>query len=176
MPKTSDIIEPRLPVVSFPRWVPDADSRSMLREVTTNLYVGGALAVLERPRPHERWWGVVDCHGYDPVLQEREATMTLCPRLVRWGFEDGVSIPSGLLAAATDLARSRRGPVLLSCKMGASRSVSVAIAVLRVAEGMSAMESLARARAPGMAPMAATLASAHRWADEESARCRGDAR
>lgn len=167
VPAGSDV-----PAFAYPRWVPGADSRAMLREVAPNLYVGGLNAVQEHPTPTQEWWGVVDCHGYTDNTQARgrEEAMQTRHRLVRIFFHDGDPVPRELLTAAMGLTRKRRGPLLISCHMGASRSVSVAYAMLRVVDGLSDDEALARVKLPGCAPRPETLQSARRWADEYASR------
>lgn len=60
-----------------------------------------------------------------------------------------------------------RGPVLLHCKAGLSRSASAAYAVLRAHDGLSHEEALARVKAHPAFPMAITLNSARAWVREQ---------
>ncbi len=147
----------------FPRWVPGVNAQAMLREVGDNLYVGGMVAVCERPSKAREWWGVIDCHGYRHE-RDREIRYGQLPRVLRYGFDDGDRVPEALLAAAEALYRAAQGPLLVSCAAGASRSASVAYALLRVVRGYSDEGALARVRLPGGGPAPVTLASAERWA------------
>lgn len=147
----------------FPRWVPGVDSRAMLREVGDNLYVGGMIAVCERPSKTREWWGAIDCHGFREDGQ-RELRFGQLPRVVRYGFDDGDRVPEALLAAAEALYRAAQGPLLVSCAAGASRSASVAYGLLRVVQGYSREGALARVTLPGGGPAPVTLETAERWA------------
>ncbi len=156
-------------VSEYPRWHADADRRAALREVSSGLYVGGMIAVCERPYSHTDWWAVIDCHGYREE-GKRELRLGQLPRVIRYGFNDGGAVPPDLLSAAVSIFDARRGPVLVSCAAGMSRSVSVAYAILRVVEGFDHEEALRRASLPGdnCGPAPVTLGTAKMWSD---ARC-----
>lgn len=149
----------------YPRWH-RGDGRANLREVGEDIFVGGAIAVLERPARGRRWWGAVDAHGprHAEALR-RELAFGEVERSVRWGFEDGDAVPAGLLDAAVALARARRGPLLVCCAMGVSRSASIAYAVLRAVSGLGHDEALRRVACEAGRPLVATLASAKAWAE-----------
>jgi protein-tyrosine phosphatase len=147
----------------FPRWVPGTDARAMLREVGDGLYVGGMIAVCERPSKTREWWGAIDCHGFRED-GKREFRFGQLPRVIRFGFDDGDRVPEALLAAAEALYRAAQGPLLVSCAAGASRSASVAYALLRVVRGYSPEGALSRVKLLGSGPLPVTLASAEQWA------------
>lgn len=153
-----------------PCWVVGADARANLRRVHDNLYVGGAIAVLERPSPWTEWWGVVDVHGPEHNQAfRREAAFGKLAVFLRRGFEDGAPVPDGLLDAVASLIRRRGGPVLISCAMGVSRSASVAYAVIRAETGAGHEAALNAVACPGGRPLPVTLASARAWADVRGA-------
>jgi hypothetical protein len=145
--------------VTFPRYVLEADQRANLREVAPNLFVGGMIAVCERPTRTRDWWAVIDCHGYRQEGQ-REVRMGTLPRVVRYGFDDCGPVPVPLLVAASALYRERGGAMLVSCAAGASRSASVAYAVMRDVLGTPHDEALACVSQRGGGPHPTTLASA----------------
>ena len=150
----------------FPEWVRTADQRAMLRCVAPNLYVGGATAVLERVRPNVEWWAAVDVHGpRHSNAFRREPAYGDIARTLRYGFDDGAPVPDGLLAAVVAFVAPRRGPVLISCAAGVSRSASVAYAVIRAELGVGHDVALRLVSCPGGAPLPVTLNSARRWAD-----------
>ncbi len=150
----------------YPRWVKHADQRAVLREVSNGLYVGGMIAVCERPHTQTDWWTVIDCHGYR-VEHTREERFPRLPRVLRYGYDDGGPVPHDLLAATVALYDARRGPMLVSCAAGRSRSVSVAYAILRVAEDMEHDEALRCVSLPGdnNGPAPVTIGSAKMWSD-----------
>lgn len=85
--------------------------------------------------------------------------------MIRYGFDDCDVVPVALLVAAEALYRDAQGPVLVSCAAGASRSASVAYALLRVVRGYSHEAALARVKLPGGGPHPRTLATAQAWAE-----------
>ena len=161
--------EPLHPLM--PRWLPHVDARANLRLVHRDLYVGSAVAVLFRPGSGRDWWGAVDAHG--PAHSEafrREARFGELAACIRFGFEDGGPVPPALIEAAVGLARGRRGPLLICCAMGVSRSASVAYCVIRAETGATHEEALRAVSCPQGRPLPATLASARAWADARAAR------
>lgn len=152
----------------FPRWVATADHFAMLREAATNLYVGAETAVYARPSPTREWWAVVDVGPRRGADTPRETSLRLAFRVVRCSFDDGDPVPPWVFESAAALYRHAGGPVLVSCGAGASRSASVAYALLRTVAGLSHADAVARVALPGGGPMPATLASAKRWADTRS--------
>lgn len=148
--------------MTFPRYFSVADRRSNLREVAPNLYVGGMIAVCERPDRARDWWAVVDCHGYR-VDGNREVRFGTLPRVIRYAFDDAGPVPEPLLVAATALYRECGGPMLVCCAAGASRSASVAYAAMRVVHGIPHDEALASVSQGGGGPHPTTLASAQAW-------------
>lgn len=154
---------------AFPRWVPGVDERANLRCVHDNLYVGSAIAILSRARPRVEWWAAVDLHGLrHPESFRREAAFGAMGVFLRHAFDDGQPIPEGLLDAVAALVRRRRGPVLISCAAGVSRSASVAYAILRDESGVDHDEALRVVSCKGGRPMHGTLESARRWADHRA--------
>lgn len=154
--------DPRDEGLPLPRYVPGADQRANLREVAPGLYVGGMIAVCERPTQTRDWWAVVDCHGYR-VDGQREVRFGTLPRVVRYGFDDCGPVPASLLAAASALYRERGGDVLVCCAAGSSRSAAVAYAMMRDVLGAPHDDALARVSQRGGGPHPATLASAKAW-------------
>ena len=148
--------------MTFPRYVPEADQRANLREVAPGLYVGGMIAVCERPTRTRDWWAVVDCHGYRHEGQ-REYRFGTLPRVVRYGFDDCGPVPVSLLVAASALYRERSGEILVCCAAGISRSASVAYAMMRDVLGTPHDEALASVSQRGGGPHPTTLASAQAW-------------
>mgnify|MGYP006935509132 CR=1 FL=1 len=152
------------PVTTFPRWV---DRDANLRQVDVDLYVGGLAAIILLPRASIGAW--VDLaqasapRALGPATEA--ATAHMVPGAVlRLNVPDGGPLPADALWGAASVVAAHR-PVLVSCAAGASRSASVAYAILRV-RGHSHDEALRRVSSPcGPDPDGATLASARAWAE-----------
>lgn len=148
---------PRGPVpLAWPRWVND-EERYNLRWVAPDLLVGA----VESPA-YARALGVGGVVSFTGTSRAPEGM----PRLHR-PFEDGDNFPPGALDDLLGFYRSTRarGPLLIHCQAGLSRSASAAYALLRIS-GLTHPEALARVQVPGLErfPMARTLASARTWA------------
>lgn len=107
----------------YPRWVDETDG-VFLREVARNLFVGAEAAAFVRS-----WDLIVDLHGnHSP-----EKNILVVP------FADGDEIPHGALTeiySRVERALDSGQEVLICCKVGRSRSASVAYAILRVCYGV----------------------------------------
>jgi protein-tyrosine phosphatase len=137
--------------------------------VHDNLYVGGAIAILSRASPRVAWWAALDLHGVrHPEGFRREAAFSTVDVFLRRSFDDGEPIPEGLLNAVAALIQRRRGPVLISCAAGVSRSASVAYAILRDETGIGHDEALRAVSCKNGRPHHRTLESARRWADHRA--------
>jgi len=151
---------------TWPRWEGDPLSEANLREVAPNLWVGSEYAA-----PAKRWVLIVDLvasskrHGWYPKNVPILSTH----------FSDGDPFPGGFLRTAYPqvVSAMKRGPVLVHCVAGLSRSTSMAYAVMRKRWGLSHEEALHRVQVPGFKgkpgdsgvyPLRRTLRSAQRWA------------
>ncbi len=154
--------------MAYPRWINPKDEIN-LRAVASKLYVGGekAPALCQGAR----WRLIVDLYGESLDATSRRGYSD-AESLLAWPFNDGNRVPSGLLDVAVPLIglALRRGPVLIHCQAGLSRSASVAYAVLRYHGGLTHQEALSRVITPGyekIYPKAATLKSARVWVQQQ---------
>lgn len=126
---------------TFPRWVAggpadtSGTSPALLREVARNLYVGSALSASHVPGGVGSLV-VVQCSEQCPPVPDALAVL-------RVPFADLEPIPSHVLPQVVAEARARR-PMLIQCYAGLSRSAAVAYAVLRMVDGLTHDEALAR--------------------------------
>ena len=145
----------------YPRWVQrKPEGAYNLREVSPNLYVGAfASAGVEVPF---QWVAIFDFCGSSAEYIDDYPIKPVC--LV---FDDGEPIPVWYLDQVYAEVCRQKGPVLLHCAQGLSRSASVAYAMLR-RFGFAHHEALRRVRVEKQEhyPMQATLASARLWAEE----------
>ena len=105
---------------------------------------------------------MVDLCGAYGCYPERYKALT---KVLSFPFRDGTPIPEGTLekvVLATNRARAR-GPVLIQCAAGLSRSTSVAYAVLRVLDELSHDAALARVKVHPDYPMRPVIDSARLW-------------
>lgn len=165
---------------TFPRWiVGDPGDRStaivptLLREVAPNLYVGSERAMDFMPAA----WA---SHGALVQLSDSCRPRGGMPSY-RWTFSDGAAVPGALLDdVALFVGRWRvKGPVLVQCQAGLSRSASVAYGLLRVLDGLDHTEAERRIETreehydkPLVWPRRPTLESVVAWAE---ARAKGGA-
>ena len=146
---------------SFPRWI-DMTDEVNLREVAADLFVGASNAVMHPP--NRAWHSVIDCHGPTRGGERRELAIRRISPCLRWSRQDGNPIPTGLLDVALSLYRTGRGPMLVSCSDGTSRSVAVACALVRVCYDMSHPAVADAVSSPRQRPAALTMESALQWA------------
>lgn len=151
---------------AFPRWI-DRTQAVNLREVGTNLFVGAEWAPGAKPPGAKRWAAVVDLYGSSLEEPGREALYRHADCLLHWPFLDGSHFPIGALDAVARVTRigRERGPVLLHCQAGLSRSASAAYAILRTQDRLGHSGALARVRVPREPdfPRPETLGSAQAW-------------
>lgn len=153
-------------VQSWPRWYDPAD-KVRLREVRPNLFVGGEHAPRLRPSGLP-WRAVVDFAGTSTT--PGRAAWYGAAVVLRWPFEDGVGFPPRALStvAQTIAYELSRGPVLLHCHAGLSRSASAAYAMLRLVDRLDHEEALRRVKIVPEYPMKGTLRSARAWIAERT--------
>jgi len=145
--------------MNYPLWINKA-SRINLREVAPNLYVGALDSPLQRD-----WLAVINLAISDLELGEWDEHYSRVPVVLHWSFSDGLAMPEGLLEAVEAVVRGnvQKGPVLIHCHAGLSRSASAAYAMLRVIWGLDHSEAYRRIYAQSPYPMRETLASARQW-------------
>lgn len=162
----------------YPRWEHNAPSVNRsdfvnLREVAPGLYVGSERAVIALP-----WAGIVSLNPYANEAYSRARILAYleAPRFLYLPIEDGEPICPSVLDAVARFVQVAHphGPVLLHCRLGLSRSASVAYAVLRLA-GLSHGEALRRIKVPTWPqyPCQPTLDSARAWAESNTAKTKG---
>jgi hypothetical protein len=146
---------------TYPRWIEREESHN-LRAVAPRLYVGAEFS--PGLRPEGRWAGVVDLFGTSE-LASHGFLYQGTRKLLTWSFDDGDRFPHGCLDAIGRFVRQQRarGPVLLHCHAGLSRSASAAYAMMRLDEGLTHDEALRRVKIHPDWPRTQTLASARRW-------------
>ena len=151
---------------SFPRWLERSQDIN-LREVAPDLYVGAELSPGVSPKRGVRWAAVVDLYGSSLEEPGREALYSKADCLLHWPFLDGNHFPLGALDAVARLVLAGRakGPVLIHCQAGLSRSASAAYAMMRTQDHLSDVVAHARVKVPGEPsfPRRETLGSAQAW-------------
>lgn len=152
-------------MAEFPRWI-DRSHAANLREVGPNLFVGAEWSPGQPPKG-KRWAAVVDLYGSSLEEPGREAIYHRADCLLHWPFLDGDYFPTGALDAVTRIVKlgRTRGPVLIHCQAGLSRSASAAYAMLRTQDKLGHADALARIKVPRESefPRKETLASAQTW-------------
>lgn len=158
----------------WPRWIDPSDEVN-LREVAPNLYVGAEYAPLRPPEGTRgnRWELVVDWYGSSQRYPSR--VQKTAKRVLSLPFDDGDRFPDGALSQMIRRVQAarRRGPVLLHCQAGLSRSASAAYAALRRLSRVPHEEALRRVKGhPSEGtqvirtyPRKDTLASARAWVE-----------
>lgn len=147
----------------WPRWI-ERDETINLREVAPNLYVGAEYATLHPPEG-KKWELVVDWYGSSTQYPSR--VKRTAKKLLSLPFLDGDAFPPkalDTLLRRVQSARSR-GPVLVHCQAGLSRSASSAYALLRRLSRLPHEEALRRVKVMPGFPRKATLGSARGWAE-----------
>ena len=147
----------------WPRWI-ERDESINLREVAPNLYVGAEYAT-KHPPEGKKWELVIDWYGSSQQYPSR--VRDTAKKLLSIPFLDGDVFPAGALdrMAKRVQAARERGPVLIHCQAGLSRSASAAYALLRRISRLPHEEARRRVRViPGF-PRVNTLASARKWAE-----------
>lgn len=147
----------------YPDWI-DRRPSFLLREVASNIYVGGAGAASSLP-----WFAIIDLCGASVGLSA--PVYNRASILLRWHFDDGTQVPDGLLESVIPLVDEARrmGPVLIHCRAGLSRSASVAYAALRMLVDLPHGEAMRRIYVSPGWPMSSTIESARSWVFEEGA-------
>jgi hypothetical protein len=120
--------------------------------------------------PEKSWALVVDLAG-EYHTKFGPLRYLFCKHVVSFPFRDGEPIPDGLLDQIYSFVVQHllMGPILIHCQAGASRSVSVAYALLRRMYGLTHKTALARVQNPLLGPefpAEATLQSARDWAED----------
>ena len=161
----------------FPRWIMGGPGErstaivpTLLREVAPNLYVGSENATGYMPVT----WRT---HGALVQLSSSCAPVGEIPTY-RWTFNDGGPVPGALLDDVVRFVSQWRakGPVLVQCQAGLSRSASVAYGLLRVLDGLDHAEAERRITTreehydrPLVWPRRPTLESVVAWAEARGA-------
>lgn len=120
--------------VTYPVWIRKGYLFN-LREVYDGLYVGAITAIEHRID----WHAAIDVHGSagDDAFQEKRdrAFGKVKGPVIRWPILDNTRVPTSLLEAAQIVYLHKKGPMLISCALGMSRSASVAYGLIRLNHG-----------------------------------------
>ena len=150
----------------YPRWIHEG---SCLRQVSERLHVGG-MGAFERIAC-AAWIDLAEdeIRATAPALANRRdrLAMRLAPEhRLRVQVEDGRILPPWVFDRSLALVTSTRGPVLVSCAVGISRSASVAYALLRALDGLSHDEAYGRVEFEGWPRKSGSpLTSARAWVE-----------
>jgi hypothetical protein len=147
----------------WPRWI-ERDEAINLREVAPNLFVGAEYATLHPPEG-TKWELVVDWYGSSKQYPSR--VRSTAKKLLSLPFLDGDAFPPKALDTLVRRVQTarRRGPVLVHCQAGLSRSASSAYALLRRLSRLPHEEALRRVKVLPQYPRKETLGSARRWVE-----------
>jgi protein-tyrosine phosphatase len=171
----------------WPRWLQPVQAPGIganLREVAPDLWVGAQPAVL--PAKHAPAWDTVvnlrvapedrDNEPHDEASSKYVKAYARARKVYSLPFDDGEPPPDWVLEDALAAWRARRGPVLIHCHWGLSRSASIAAVILLVDLGLSEAEARRRVKTPGAIgwPRGETLEPAIAWAHAELANDHGD--
>lgn len=150
--------------MSYPRWINKA-SNTNLREVGPGLYVGALDSPLQSANTCPPWAAVINLANANRHLGDWDGHYSRVPVVLHWTFSDGLGMPHGLLEAVEAIVRGniKKGPVLIHCHAGLSRSASAAYAMLRVIWGLDHLGAYNHVYAQSPYPMPETLASARKW-------------
>ena len=148
---------------AWPKWI-NKDERENLREVAPNVFVGAEYATLSPPGG-KPWELVIDFYGSD--LRWPSRTKTTAKKALAIPFLDGDNFPAGALTTTVRAVREarKRGPVLIHCQAGLSRSASAAYAFLRRVSRVPHAEALRRVKVCAGFPRTETLGSARSWVE-----------
>lgn len=156
---------------AYPRVI-DPTGGVNLRQVAENLYVGGVGSVDE---PYQ-WDTVIEMVGFAKVVgRPYNPDYLRFRKVLSLPMEDGIPVPDFYLKRAAAAVAEAKGPVLVHCFAGISRSVSVAYGLLRL-QGIGHHEAVRRVFSPnGHPPLDETFGSVVRWVKNQSPNGTGDA-
>ena len=154
----------RIPTTrQWPQWQNQEDPSINLRYVGPNLLVGAYRA----PAEYRGYSAIIDFYGKGSSYDEYPKDASI----LKLAFEDGDTFPPGALDAVCAFVTAHRGkgPVLLHCAAGLSRSASAAYAMLRVLDGLDHADALERVKTETNPeyPMTRTLNSARGWVQRQ---------
>ncbi len=145
--------------MSAAKWIERReDAYRFSREVAPGLYVRSLGAVY--PRPKFARIVLSSAVESDGVIGQLFMPTT-----------DDAPIPDSVFECAITFARyyrSRGVPLVVQCRMGLSRSASVAYAILRLVDGLDDAEALSRVRATAFGrdwPASVVIESARSWVE-----------
>ncbi len=159
---------PREIVARFPRWKSRPGDNVNLREISPYLYVGSALS----PGAQVQWDTIIDFYGSssgDPRHYEYhgrrdvKAGYTRARKVYTLPFSDGDDFPPGVLDTVWKACCEARGPTLIHCQAGLSRSASAGYAILRRGFGLSHDDARYVVHVQSGYPLSTTLKSAREW-------------
>lgn len=153
---------------TFPKWRSRPNDQENLREISPNLFIGAAFA----PRAHVSWDTIIDFYGPSGGAprfyeyhgrQDIRAGYARARKVHTLPFTDGNTFPPGVLDEVWRACREARGPVLIHCQAGLSRSASAGYAILRRGYGLSHEEARGVVHVQSGYPTETTLLSAREW-------------